>query len=40
MSRAIALAGFMGTGKTTVGAALAAQLGAVFIDADHEMERR
>jgi len=40
MSRAIALAGFMGTGKTTIGAALAAQLGRTFVDADHELERR
>jgi shikimate kinase/3-dehydroquinate synthase len=40
MSRAIALAGFMGTGKSTVGAELAAQLGMPFVDADVELERR
>lgn len=40
MSRTIALAGFMGTGKTTIGAALAARLGLTFVDADVELERR
>lgn len=40
MKRAVALAGFMGTGKTTIGAALAAKLGVEFVDADVELERR
>lgn len=33
------LVGFMGTGKTTVGRAVAARLGYEFLDADHEIER-
>jgi len=33
------LVGFMGTGKTTVGRAVAARLGYVFVDSDHEIER-
>jgi shikimate kinase len=34
------LVGFMGTGKTTVGRAVAARLGFAFVDSDHEIERR
>jgi shikimate kinase len=37
--RNIILVGFMGTGKTTVGRAVAARLGYVFVDSDHEIER-
>ncbi len=33
------LVGFMGTGKTTIGRAVAARLGFVFQDSDHEIER-
>jgi len=33
------LVGFMGTGKTTVGRAVAARLGYEFVDSDHEIER-
>jgi shikimate kinase len=36
----IVLTGFMGSGKTTVGAALAARLGWTFVDLDREIERR
>lgn len=36
---AIALVGFMGTGKTEVGRRLATRLGADFIDLDAEIER-
>lgn len=36
--RNLALVGFMGTGKTTVGHALAAQLGFAFVDTDHLIE--
>ena len=36
----IILTGFMGTGKSTVGRALAARLGATFIDTDHLIEQR
>jgi shikimate kinase len=39
-SRPIVLVGMMGTGKTTVGRALAARLGAHFVDVDEEVERR
>jgi shikimate kinase len=35
----INLVGFMGTGKTTVGKALARLLGYTFVDADDEIER-
>jgi len=35
----INLVGFMGTGKTTVGKALAQRLGYRFVDADEEVER-
>lgn len=33
------LVGFMGTGKSTVGRAVAKQLGYQFLDSDHEIER-
>ena len=33
------LVGFMGTGKTTTGRAVAAKLGMVALDSDHEIER-
>ena len=33
------LVGFMGTGKTTVGRNAARELGAQFLDSDHEIER-
>jgi shikimate kinase len=36
----IVLTGFMGSGKTTVGALLARQIGWNFLDLDHEVERR
>jgi len=36
----IILTGFMGTGKSTIGRALAARLGAVFIDTDQLIEER
>ncbi len=36
----IVLAGFMGSGKTTVGARLAERLGWDFLDLDREIERR
>jgi len=38
--RNIVLAGFMGTGKTTVGSLVADALGWSFVDADDEIERR
>lgn len=34
------LVGFMGTGKTTVGRAVAQRLGFALIDSDHEIERQ
>jgi shikimate kinase len=34
------LVGFMGTGKTTIGRAVAHRLGFQLIDSDHEIERR
>ena len=37
--RPVVLSGFMGTGKSTVGPALAATLGVPFIDTDVEIER-
>jgi len=37
---AIFLTGFMGTGKTAIGRALAARLGKEFLDLDAEVERR
>lgn len=36
----IILTGFMGTGKSTIGSALAARLGATFIDTDQLIEQR
>jgi len=39
-ARAVFLVGFMGSGKSTVGAALARRLGWEFIDLDREMEAR
>jgi 3-dehydroquinate synthase len=36
----IFLVGLMGSGKTTVGRALAKRLGMQFVDADHEVEAR
>lgn len=36
--RSVALVGLMGTGKTTVGRKLAAQLALPFVDADEEIE--
>jgi len=38
--RRVLLVGFMGSGKSTVGALLAERLGWVFIDFDDEIERR
>lgn len=38
--RSVILVGPMGSGKTTVGRALARELGYTFIDADHELEAR
>lgn len=35
----VVLVGLMGSGKTTVGAALAARLGCPFVDSDREIER-
>jgi shikimate kinase len=35
----IALVGFMGTGKTTIGMRLARKLGYTFVDSDNEVER-
>jgi len=40
MKSGIALIGFMGTGKTTVGRALAARLGREFIELDALIEKR
>ena len=37
--RSVILSGFMGTGKSTVGPALAATLGLPFVDTDSEIER-
>lgn len=39
-SNNIFLVGLMGSGKTTVGRALAKRLGMLFIDSDHEIEAR
>lgn len=40
LDRHLALAGFMGSGKTTVGAAVAERLGRPFVDLDHVVEER
>ncbi len=40
LGRHLALAGFMGAGKTTVAAHVAEQLGRPFVDLDTEVERR
>ncbi|WP_341679454.1 shikimate kinase [Niveibacterium sp. SC-1] len=39
-ARNIVLVGLMGSGKTTVGKALARKLGVPFVDSDHEIEAR
>ena len=39
LDRHVALIGFMGAGKSTLGAALAEQLGRPFVDVDGEIER-
>ena len=36
----IFLTGYMGSGKTTLGRALAAEIGILFIDLDHYIEKR
>lgn len=40
LDRHLALAGFMGAGKTTLGERVAARLGRPFVDLDGEVERR
>ena len=40
LGRHLALAGFMGSGKTTVGTVVAERLGRTFVDLDEEIERR
>ena len=40
LGRHLALAGFMGSGKTTVGEAVARRLGRPFVDLDREIEAR
>ena len=40
LGRHLALAGFMGSGKTTLGREAAARLGRTFVDLDDEIERR
>ena len=40
LGRHLALSGFMGAGKTTIGAALAARLERPFVDLDAELEQR
>ena len=40
LGRHLALAGFMGAGKTTIGARVAERLGRPFTDIDEEIERR
>ncbi len=40
LDRHLALAGFMGAGKTSVGAEVASRLDRPFVDLDHEIERR
>src|SRR3954451_18239117 len=39
LGRHLALAGFMGAGKTTLGRDIARRLGRPFLDLDHEIER-
>jgi shikimate kinase / 3-dehydroquinate synthase len=39
VDRHIALIGFMGAGKTTIGAMVAARIGRLFLDLDREIER-
>ena len=40
MLKTIVLIGMMGSGKTSVGKELAKQLNVVFIDIDHEIEKK
>jgi shikimate kinase len=40
LDRHVALIGFMGAGKSTLGRELAARLGREFVDVDDEIERR
>ena len=40
MPQAIFVAGFMGSGKSTIGRAMASRLGWKFVDLDEEIERR
>jgi shikimate kinase len=40
VSRWLALSGYMGAGKTSVGRRVAGRLGRAFVDADREIERR
>ena len=40
LGRHLALAGFMGSGKTSAGKAVAARLGRRFVDLDGEVEER
>ena len=40
LGRHLALAGFMGSGKTTAGRVVAERLGRRFVDLDHEIEAR
>ena len=40
LDRHIALIGFMGAGKSTLGAEVAKQVGRAFVDLDRELEER
>ncbi len=40
LNRHLALTGFMGAGKSTIGAQIARRLGREFVDLDHEIEQR
>ena len=40
LNRHLALAGFMGAGKTTLGEEVARRLQRSFVDLDHEIERQ